>query len=132
MSLKFTSPPKVLVISDMFTDLGETEGVVKNFKLHGIQPGIFYQHSEGVYEDVVATCYDDLIESLEEKNVLISTATKPEDVKAGQSLCSAYRKLQEFGLSLSIGEGAAFNKIIVIYDPELEHLHSSDNDDYLV
>ena len=130
MSLEFKKPKKTLLVSgDPLSDLSDTDKVVKNFKLRGIQPGVFIQHPQGDYEEFSAIDYNDLIDALVEKQVFMSTAQRVEDVKAGISLFAAYDKLQEHGLTLDVGEGDDSGKIVVKYDPKLNHLHPAEDDD---
>lgn len=124
--MKFKAPSKTIVISNLISDLDEVDVIIDNFKRKGIQPGVFIQHSHKNREEVFAIDYDDLINSLEQENIFISSAKRAEDITAGSTLGNSYKKLQEYGLTIDIGDND--RKIILTYDPELKHLHSTEVD----
>lgn len=85
-----------------------------------------------MYEELLVTNYDDLIENLEDENAFMSTSKKVDNVTAGRPLFCALEKLQKYGLTLGIKDSLHQCGIVVKYDPELQCLHSSEGDDYFI
>jgi hypothetical protein len=131
MSFDFTQPDRAIIIGNYVEGAFEIDRVIQNFKKYNKQPGIFEQHSIGDYEEVSDYSDIEISEYLTRESTFISTATQAENVEAGYSLSLAYRKLQEFGLTLSVGIDNDWRKMIIVYDPDLKHLHDSEDDLYL-